>query len=177
MVSHLASVRHTTVSIMSIGCRRLRPNWFALNLSNILILQRRDCSRGNFFAPFLHEMSGINEFERLRTAAYVTTKRAHDRRSEDRISHADRHDARSSPFVAPELPGCATDCGTFAVDEFRHQVGKLADAPFIANIRIRRVVGGGPRKATDAGTYERATCRRPYPDGRSHTPANPKILS
>jgi hypothetical protein len=81
------------------NARRLRPNWFALNLSNILMLQRRDCSRGNFFAPFLHEMSGINEFERLRTAAYVTAKRAHDRRSEDRISHADRHDARS--FLRP----------------------------------------------------------------------------
>ena len=62
------------------------------------MLQLRDRSRGNLFAPFLHEMSGINEFERLRTAADVTTKRAHDRRSEDRISHADRHDARRSPF-------------------------------------------------------------------------------
>src|SRR5262245_12371499 len=92
-------------TLSSIGRRRLRPNWFALNLSNILMLQRRDCSRGNFFAPFLHEMSSINEFERLRTAADVTTKRAHDRRSKDRISHADRHDTRSCPFVAPELSG------------------------------------------------------------------------
>jgi len=25
------------------------------------MLQRRDCSRGNFFAAFLHEMSGIND--------------------------------------------------------------------------------------------------------------------
>src|SRR5262249_59397011 len=60
-------------------------------------------------------------FECLRTSRqkeWVVLSPCRQERSEDRISHSDRHDARSSPFVAPELPGCATNCGTFAVDEF-----------------------------------------------------------
>src|SRR5271156_5594253 len=90
-------------------------------------------------------MSGLSEFERLRTTANVAMESAHNRRSEDRIGHADGHDAAPFPFVAPELPGRTTDGGTFAVDQFRHQIGKAAHAAFVANVRKRGVVSGSLR--------------------------------
>src|SRR5271169_3408400 len=70
----------------------------------VLSLQRRDRGWCDHFAPFLHEMSGLSEFERLRTTADVAMESAHDRRSKDRIGHADGHDAAPLPFVAP-APG------------------------------------------------------------------------
>src|SRR5271155_3494901 len=45
-----------------------------------LALERREHGRRDRLAPFLHEMSGLGEFEWRRAAAYVAVKRAHDRR-------------------------------------------------------------------------------------------------
>src|SRR5215471_9935074 len=71
-------------------CRRLPPNWLALTYPNNTNAAAPRLQPGQLLRRIPARNVRHQRFERFRTAADITTKRVHDRRSKDRISHADR---------------------------------------------------------------------------------------
>src|SRR5581483_3879277 len=107
----------------------------------LLSEEMREGRRDNALRPFRQEVAALFDLERRRAAADTRMQRAHHRRAEHGISHADRHEAVAPPVTLQEMPGPSRQFCARCRRMVRHQLREAPRARLVARVGEGCIVG------------------------------------